>query len=160
MAKSIQAQAEAFLTAWFETRRLVQALNFNRFQQEGLSASQFILLTMLGEAEASPAELAARLNVGVTTSMRTAESLAARGLVTRREDANDRRRSMLALTEQGRQVHARMHAIFMAQVSDAFRAMPPALRFGLVEGLGAFVAELKPYALAQATRSAQARRRS
>ena len=83
MIDDIRSEAQAFLEAWFETRRVVQSLNFNRFQQEGLSATQFIMLNMLGEGAPgqSPADLARRLNVDVTTSMRTADSLVARGLM-------------------------------------------------------------------------------
>ena len=49
MDNEIREEAKRFLDAWFETRRIVQTLNFNRFQQEGLSATQFIMLTMLGD---------------------------------------------------------------------------------------------------------------
>ena len=143
MIDDIRAEAQAFLEAWFETRRVVQSLNFNRFQQEGLSATQFIMLNMLGEAAPgqSAADLARRLNVDVTTSMRTANSLVVRGLLTKTRDPADGRRSVLALTEAGRAAFARMHKAFVAQVAAAFGAMPAALRAGLVDGLQAFVAE-------------------
>lgn len=143
VADAIEKQAEAFLAAWFATRQVVQALNFNRFAREGLSAGQFILLTMLGErGAASAAEVARSLNVDVTTTMRTAESLAARGLIARERDVADRRRHVLSLTPEGREVHARMQAAFVAQVSRAFRRMPPALRAGLIDGLSALVSEM------------------
>ncbi len=143
MIDDIRSEAQAFLAAWFETRRVVQSLNFNRFQQEGLSATQFIMLNMLGEGAPgqSPADLARKLNVDVTTSMRTADSLVARGLLSKTRDPVDGRRSVLALTEPGRAIFSRMHEAFVAQVQAAFEAMPPALRAGLVTGLQAFVAE-------------------
>ena len=142
MDNEIRDEAERFLDVWFETRRIVQTLNFNRFQQEGLSATQFIMLTMLGEAGdgASASTLAKRLNVNVTTTMRTAESLAARGLLSKARDPENRRRSVLALTPAGKAVHARMHEAFVGQVGAAFGSMAPELRAGLVEGLRAFVA--------------------
>ncbi len=142
MDTEIREEAERFLEAWFETRRIVQTLNFNRFQQEGLSASQFILLTMLGDggATVTASALARRLNVNVTTTMRTADSLAARGLLTKARDAANRRRLVLTLTEEGRVVHSRMHEAFVGQVAAAFAAIPQQRRLGLVEGLAAFVA--------------------
>lgn len=142
MAASVQAEAQAFLSAWFDTRRVVQTLNFNRFQQEGLSATQFIVLTMLGEQRPGlgAADLARRLNVDVTTSMRTADSLAARGLLRKAKDPADRRRSMLVLTAAGRKTHARIHGAFVERVVAAFGSMPPRVRAGLIDGLAAFVA--------------------
>lgn len=142
MVDVIRDEAEKFLEAWFETRRIVQTLNFNRFQQEGLSATQFILLTMLGErgAPQSAAELARRLNVGVTTTMRTADSLVARGLLLKTRDDADRRRSLLVLTPAGEAAHRRMHETFVSQVAGAFAAMPQDLRLGLLQGLTGFVA--------------------
>ena len=142
MAAAIRKEAQDFLAAWFDTRRIVQTMNFNRFQQEGLSATQFILLNMLGEANAATgaADLARRLNVDVTTTMRTADTLAARGLLRRERDPADRRRMVLALTHAGREVHARIHKAFVDQVTAAFAAMPPQVRAGLVDGLAAFVA--------------------
>lgn len=143
---AIRNDAQAFLSAWFETRRIVQALNFNRFQQEGLSATQFILLDKLAEAQAgaSPTRVARQLNVDVTTTMRTVASLIARGLVRREVDPHDRRRSHLWLTEAGHETHARAHRMFVDQVTAAFEAMPQALRAGLVDGLAAFVAASAP----------------
>ncbi len=142
MDDEIREEARRFLDAWFETRRIVQTLNFNRFQQEGLSATQFIMLSMLGEAVegATASALARRLNVNVTTTMRTADSLAARGLLAKCKDPDNRRRSMLALTEDGKAAHARLHDAFVGQVIEAFVAMPAELRTGLVDGLHAFVA--------------------
>ncbi len=142
MSDAIREEAQRFLAAWLDTRRIVQTLNFNRFQQEGLSASQFILLNLLGEAApgASAADLARRLNVDVTTTMRTADSLAARGLLERTRDPADGRRWRLALTPEGLAVHARIHAAFVDQVVAAFEVLPGDLRAGLVEGLTAFVA--------------------
>ncbi len=140
MDPAIRKEAEAFLAAWLEARRLVQSLNFNRFQQEGLSATQFILLTMLGESDRplGAAALARRLNVGVTTTMRTADTLIGRDLIAKRRDPDDYRRWLLDLTPSGRAAHARMQAQFIDHVSDAFAAMPADLRSGLLRGLQAF----------------------
>ncbi len=137
----VQQEARAFLAAWFDTRRIIQTFNFNRFQQEGLSATQFILLNMIGEQKtgATAADLARRLNVDVTTTMRTAESLATRGLLRKAKDPADRRRSFLTLTAKGRKLHARIHEAFIDQIVAAFGAMPASARTGLIAGLSAFV---------------------
>ncbi len=142
MVAAVHDEAQAFLSAWFDTRRIIQTMNFNRFQQEGLSATQFIVLTMLGEATpgTSPADLARKLNVDVTSTMRTADTLATRGLLRKQRDPADRRRSLLALTAAGRKIHGRMHGAFIEQIVRAFRSMPATQRSGLIEGLAAFVA--------------------
>lgn len=142
MAAAVHDEAQAFLSAWFNTRQIIQTMNFNNFQQEGLSATQFVL-TMLGEAVApdtSPADLARRLNVDVTSTMRTADSLTARGLLRKRRDPADRRRSLLTLTAAGRKVRGRIHSAFIDQVIATFQSMSAIQRSGLVEGLSAFVA--------------------
>ncbi len=135
-------EAQAFLEAWFDARRIVQTLNFNRFQQEGLSASQFIVLDMIGRADApiGPADLARRLNVDVTSAMRTVASLEGRGLIRRSRSPADRRKWLLDTTASGRASFQRMHAQFVAHVGRAFHALSKAQRHGLIDGLRAFVA--------------------
>lgn len=141
MANATGPEAQAFLDAWFDARRVVQALNFNRFQQEGLSAGQFIVLDMVGRADAplGAADLARRLNVDVTSAMRTVASLEGRGLLRRTRSPQDRRKWLLDTTPDGRAVFQRMHAQFVGHVATAFAALSQTQRRGLIDGLRAFV---------------------
>lgn len=141
MSKATTVDAQSFLDVWFEARRIVQALNFNRFQQEGLSATQFIVLDMVGRAAStlSPADLARRLNVDITSAMRTVASLESRGLLRRTRSPGDRRRWLLEMTPSGEASFQRMHAQFVDHVAKAFGALSATQRRGLIAGLRAFV---------------------
>ena len=76
--RAVVAQVEHFLVAWFTLRRQIQALNFNRAHQNGLSLTQFTALVMLSEAH-DPATtigwLAQRLTLDAATVVRTVDSL-------------------------------------------------------------------------------------
>jgi DNA-binding MarR family transcriptional regulator len=77
-----------------------------------LSLSQLRALHVLEAAEREPAlhELAAAVGLSVATCGRAVDGLVRDGLVTRREDADDRRVKRLAASERGREVVLRMIA--------------------------------------------------
>lgn len=140
----IDAQVDAFLDAWFKVRQYVQGLNFNRAHQHGMSTTQFLVLALLDEAhDAGPAtirSLANRLNLDPATVVRTVDSLEQRGLVARRRDTADRRRVFVEFTEQGRAAEQSSRLRFKDSVARTFRAMSPAGRRALLQGLQEFVA--------------------
>jgi DNA-binding MarR family transcriptional regulator len=67
----------------------------------GLTIQKYRVLTHLSRGPASPSELAARLSVRPPTVTRLVDGLVARGLVVRRPDSTDGRRSVHALTRTG-----------------------------------------------------------
>lgn len=75
----------------------------------GIPRREWRLLAVLGEAgELQPSELATRAELDRTRTSRALAGLQARGLVERRIFASDRRQARVALTAQGRDLHARM----------------------------------------------------
>jgi DNA-binding MarR family transcriptional regulator len=138
----IDIQVEAFLAAWFKVRQQIQALNFNRAHQHGLSATQFMALALVEEAEGrAPATisfLASRLNLDPATVVRTVDSLENRALVERRRDTEDRRQVFVTLTEEGRSTQQSSHQRFKDSLAAIFRAMSPEGRAGLLQGFEEF----------------------
>lgn len=139
-----EAQVDAFLAAWFQTRQYVQGLNFNRAHQHGLSTTQFLVLNFVDEAEGRESVtvrwLADRLSLDPATVVRTVDSLEQRGLVVRRRDTEDRRRVFVEFTPQGRETQQSSRQRFRDSVVATFRAMSPEGRAALVKGLQEFVA--------------------
>ena len=138
----INAQVEDFLAVWFRVRQQVQALNFNRAHQDGLSASQFLVLALLEEAEKTHpptiSGLAGRLNLDPATVVRTVDSLEKRGLIERRRDKQDRRQVFVEFTEAGREAQHAAHRGFKDSIITIFSSMEAEGRQALVDGLQEF----------------------
>lgn len=139
----LENQVDNFLKAWFEVRQQVQALNFNRAHQHGLSTTQFIVLNFLEEA--APDEpytigsLAQRINLDAATIVRTVDSLENRGLVARRRDKQDRRKVFVEFSDEGRITQQQSHRHFKDSILNIFEKMSPTGRTALIEGLQEFV---------------------
>ncbi len=135
----IKVQAEQFLGSWFEVRRLIQSLNFNRFQAEGLSATQFTLLNLLNvDRGTNVSELASRLNVHPATVVRSLDSLEHRGLVVRSRNPSDRREVLVSATAKGRTMQNSARGDFTDHILQIFRSMSVEGRTALVRGYTEF----------------------
>lgn len=134
-----QAQADEFLNAWFEVRRLIQALNLSRFKQEGLSATQFMVVNVLNPAGPITAvELAERLNVHPATIVRTLDGLEERKLISRARNPEDRREVHVTLTARGRELRNSARGEFGQQIANVFCSMSEAGRNALLAGYSEF----------------------
>lgn|SRR5262245_2801068 len=71
----------------------------------GLSMPQFITLRALRHGPKSASKLAQIFGVSRPTITRMVDGLAKKGLVERRQDADDRRLAIISLTVQGRALH-------------------------------------------------------
>lgn len=123
-------------------RQIVQSANFNRFQREGLSATQFMTLNLLpstGEG-IMLTELARRLNLSPATVNKTVQSLESRGLVERARSEQDARRLELHATKSGSRLQNAASTEFHRFMADLFRKMSAEQRRGLVAGLEALAA--------------------
>ncbi len=131
-----------FLEAWFAARQLIQAANFNRFQQAGLSATQFMALNTLPAPPGSVpiGEVARQLNLKPATIAQTINSLEERGLVTRQRGEADRRQVLLQITPAGASLQNSAADQFKEQMAAIFGAMEPSRRMELISGLEQFVA--------------------
>ncbi len=142
----LEEEISRFLAAWLGARQIIQAANFNRFQREGLSATQFMTLNLLpvdGRGLTLSA-LAERLNLGLASLTRTVDSLESRGMLTRSRSMTDRRAVSIALTGKGMSLQNAASTEFQGHMEGLFRAMKPGKRAGLIEGLEALVQAGQP----------------
>jgi DNA-binding MarR family transcriptional regulator len=138
MGMPLRKQTERFLAAWLTVRQVVQASNFNRFHQAGLSATQFMTLNVIPTEGASLSDLARKLNLSPATMNETVNSLEDRGMVRRVPDDSDRRKVRILATSQGKATQNQTSEDFHHTMSDIFTRMTPEGRRSLVLGLEEF----------------------
>jgi DNA-binding MarR family transcriptional regulator len=135
---SLRAETERFLAAWMAVRQMVQAANFNRFAKAGLSATQFMTLNVIPQEGLSLSELARRLNLSPSTLNETVNSLAARGMVERSPDPDDRRKVRIRATPEGATMQNSASEEFHNAMAGLFARMSPKGRRELLAGLEEF----------------------
>ena len=82
-----------------------------------LGEQQMWVLYMLNRGPQLTSELARMFNVAMPTMTRTVDALVQKGFVERQQDAQDRRKMYLRLTEAGEQVAGTAHASFRRGVA-------------------------------------------
>ncbi len=137
---NLRQETERFLTAWLAVRQIVQAANFNRFHQAGVSATQFMILNVIPSAGLSLSELARKLNLSPATLNETVNSLLARKLVERRPDSHDRRKVRIVATVDGQALQNSTSEDFHKAMGVLFGRMSAKGRRALLEGLEEFAA--------------------
>ena len=137
---TVREQTERFLSAWMEVRQMVQAANFNRFHQAGLSATQFMTLNMIPGEGLTLSELARRLNLSPATLSETVNSLENRALVQRIQDTQDRRKIRITATIEGQAIQNSVSEEFHRAIGDLFARMTEKGRRALLSGLEEFAA--------------------
>lgn len=130
---------EAVLTA----SRLLVAVSARSLNEveESLTLPQFRALVVL--ASRGPlrlTHLSEHLRVNPSTAMRMAERLAAAGMIDRGANPENRRESILTLTDTGRRVVEQVTGRRRAEIAAIVERMPTAHRERLVEALEAFSA--------------------
>jgi DNA-binding MarR family transcriptional regulator len=90
---------------------------------------------------ASVGDLAARINLAPTTTSLLVNELNRAGLVERKEDEGDRRRTIVDVSDEIRGPLAKHAAKRMAMVQRALDRLEPAARKHFIEGLRALVEE-------------------
>jgi len=99
----------------------------------GLTLSQMqVLAEVTRTGAATPAELAARMQVRVQSLTDSINGLAAAGLVSRRADDGDRRRQLVELTDEGSALLATDRAERDAWLDTSMRENLTELEFGLL----------------------------
>ncbi len=104
--------------------------------EQGLNLAQLkVLLALVGDMRAGSdcvgAELSERLGVSGATISRTVDSLVEKGLLTRAEDPQDRRRRVLAVTELGFNFVDRVAAARLAGIEEFVADLPERHRISL-----------------------------
>jgi DNA-binding MarR family transcriptional regulator len=96
-----------FLTLFTRASKLLRGAADQSMSRHGVRVGQNVLLEALWESDGlTPGELAERLGLATPTVVKSANRMAAAGLVKRRRDESDRRLVRLYLTEHGRAVRS------------------------------------------------------
>jgi DNA-binding MarR family transcriptional regulator len=103
---------------------------FNVLEELDLSLTHMKVLYVLGESERpmTVKELSERIGFSLPAASRTAESLLKRDLLTREEDAEDRRMKRLALTKAGAQTVDQLTTARLAGLEDFAASLSPTQR--------------------------------
>jgi len=106
------------------TNRVSNAIARDYHARFGLSVAEWRAMAVLGRfGPASAAEICVHTEMDKVTVSRAAKSLLSRELVRSRTDANDRRRTIYALTRSGRGVHDRIVPIALAHEARLLDAL-------------------------------------
>ncbi|NYF91411.1 MarR family winged helix-turn-helix transcriptional regulator [Tunturibacter empetritectus] len=132
---AFENETTRFIAAWMQLRQVIQAANFNRFQQAGLSATQFITLNVVPKQGMTLTELSRRLNLSPATLNATVNSLEERDLVRRTRQITDGRKIDISATKAGETLQNSTSLGFHAFMSGIFGRMSKTGREGLLAGL-------------------------
>jgi DNA-binding MarR family transcriptional regulator len=102
-----------------------------------------IMLLLYSKVRSSPGEVAASLGVPRANVTGTIDRLVKKGMVSRQENPDDRRRSILSLTEEGRGQVERLREISAARIRGVLERMPDTALVSLRTGLEALLEALK-----------------
>ncbi len=130
-----EEETTRFIATWMQLRQVIQAANFNRFQQAGLSATQFMTLNVVPKEGMTLSELARKLNLSAATLNATVNSLEERGLVGRARQAGDARKVSIRATKKGEAMQNSASLEFHAFMAGLFARMSKTRREGLLTGL-------------------------
>ncbi len=117
---------------------MVQAANFNRFHQAGLSATQFMTLNVIPAEGLSLTDLARKLNLSPATLNETVNSLEGRALVVRLPDEHDGRKIRVVATTEGARMQNSASEEFHQAMAELFARMSARGRRALLTGLEEF----------------------
>jgi DNA-binding MarR family transcriptional regulator len=93
------------------------------------------LLTLAFEDALSVSELAERIGLSLPTTSQLVGELSRAGLVERREDEHDRRRTIVRLNEDYRALFQEMLGAQLAPIRRTLERLPPRTRAHFVEGM-------------------------
>lgn len=102
-------------------------------------AQMRVLFRLRNQGPLTSGALATKLGVTLPTVTSVADRLVGRGLIERRDDPDDRRRVILALTAEGQALVERVQQGRRARLAAAIESLTPAQRAKLVEGLSFLV---------------------
>lgn len=101
--QAIERIWEALPPAWYQIRANVRAIASERFH---ISVQQFRVLRHIGHGTRSVSELASASQTSRPAISQCVDGLVEKGLITRRQSAQDRRRVELEVTQKGADVLA------------------------------------------------------
>ncbi|CAN5456340.1 hypothetical protein BH20ACT17_BH20ACT17_06520 [soil metagenome] len=127
--------AECLLTIW--RRVIVQGGvdSYSIFEELDVTLTQVKTLTALAADELTVKELAERLGLSLPGASRAVDALVCRGLLHRREDADDRRMKRLGCTDAGRAALLRLDEAKLRGLEAFAATLPAAQRKRLLAAL-------------------------
>ena len=129
------------VTAMLTASRVLVAVSARSLSQveDRVTVTQFRTLVVLdNHGQINLNRLADLLGVTASTAMRMIDRLIAAGLVTRRENPENRREVLLDLTEAGRRLVQRVTTARRAEITRIVGGVPVSQRAALVKALRAF----------------------
>ena len=140
---TVNEQVERFTTIFTDLRKVMGA-GFKHAHQHGLSTTQFMVLGLIGKAQAcgescTISSIAGDLDIDPATVVRTVDSLEKRGLVERRRSREDRRQVFVEFTDAGRAARQEAHQQFINRIHTILLAMSEEGRSSLLSGLEEFI---------------------
>jgi len=136
MARSLAEQGRDFRAAVSELVKKYQFRDRNEIVAYGLSVSQAYALAALDVGgPLTMGGLAAELHLSVSATTRVVDSLAARHLVQRSQDASDRRVCRVAMAARGTRLWRRVEDELLASEAEVLRALAPSEREAAIRAI-------------------------
>lgn len=125
-----------FLSALFETQRMLRQLADKEARRHGMTRAQWAVLSKLERIEGQKqAELADAMEMAPISLTRLIDKLCDAGLIERRSDASDRRINRLYLTEASRPLLAKLTVLRAELIQTALHGLSETETQQLVEHL-------------------------
>jgi DNA-binding MarR family transcriptional regulator len=117
----------AFLRTLWELDHALQTASKSMARRRGITGPQRVVLRIVGRfPQLAPSQLAAIVHLHPSTLTGILKRLEGRGLIKRRVDPNDRRRSFLGLTPKGRAIDVDDVHTVERVLATLFATLPPA----------------------------------
>jgi DNA-binding MarR family transcriptional regulator len=117
----------AFLRTLWELDHALQTASKSMARRRGITGPQRVVLRIVGRfPQLAPSQLAAIVHLHPSTLTGILKRLEGRGLIKRRVDPNDRRRSFLVLTPKGRAIDVDDVHTVERVLATLFATLPPA----------------------------------
>lgn len=113
---------ESIPSAWRQTRIQIRRIAFERFQ---MTEEQFQVLRRIRKGSASVSALADAGGTSRSAVSKAVDALVNKGLISRRQDPDDRRNIPLSLTEEGQRVLAGIYGETELWLSARFDCLSP-----------------------------------
>lgn len=111
------------------------SVEMRREATSGFQMVHYRLLRLIAQAPRTVSELAACQSVSVPTMSRSVSVLVERGLVRRVEDPNDRRRTLLEITETGHALFEHLRQRLQKHLAEQLETLTPQERQVALAGL-------------------------
>ena len=134
--------AEELVTFLNAGMRYAQGDLFDVVEDLGVTLTQYKMMHLLdfSDGEATPSDLARMIGLSPAATSRAADALARQGILSRRDDGEDRRVKWLSLTNAGHEALDRITAARTNAVARLAETLDPDQRAALSEALAPLLA--------------------